>query len=30
MRFVSAFAIMLLTVTLASAQREPVEVHHIH
>jgi len=30
MRLVSAFALALLTVTVASAQPEPVEVHHIH
>jgi len=30
MRLVSAFAIALLTVTVASAQPEPVEVHHVH
>jgi len=30
MRLVSSFAIALLTATLASAQPEPVEVHHIH
>ena len=30
MRLVSSFAIALLTVTVASAQPEPVEVHHIH
>ncbi len=30
MRFVPSFAVLLLTATLASAQPEPVEVHHIH
>lgn len=30
MRLVLSFAIALLTVTVASAQPEPVEVHHIH
>ena len=30
MRIVSSFVIALLTATLASAQPEPVEVHHIH
>jgi len=30
MRLVSSFAVVLLTATLASAQPEPVEVHHIH
>ena len=30
MRLGSSFAIALLTVTVASAQPEPVEVHHIH
>jgi Photosynthesis system II assembly factor YCF48 len=30
MRLVSGFAIVLLTVTLASAQPEPVAAHHIH
>ena len=30
MRLASSFAIALLTVTVASAQPEPVEVHHIH
>jgi hypothetical protein len=30
MRLVSSFAAVLMTATLASAQAEPVEVHHIH
>jgi len=30
MRLGSSFAVVLLTVTVASAQPEPVEVHHIH
>src|SRR6266545_3794190 len=30
MRLASSFALALLTATLAAAQPEPVEVHHIH